>query len=90
MRKYCDAKKCDLEILMDLHIFRLIGYENVVLACHLYVCMDVCPLVPEQLDGFYSYSVVKSLSIIGQCPVNMNIPAPKIGTLEKRPKIKWL
>jgi hypothetical protein len=30
-------------------------------------------LVSEEFDGFYSYSVVKSLSIIGQYSVNMNI-----------------
>jgi hypothetical protein len=46
----------------------------------MYVCMYICmcaSLAPGRLDGFYSYSVFKSLFIIGQCPVNMNNPAPK-------------
>lgn len=51
--------------------------------CIYVVCMDVCSLVPEWLDRFYSYSELKSLFIIGQCPMNMNIPAPKIGTQNK-------
>jgi hypothetical protein len=34
-------------------------------------------LAPELLDGFYSCSVFKSLSILGRCPVNLNIPYPK-------------
>jgi hypothetical protein len=34
-------------------------------------------LVPERLDGFCSNSVSKHLFIIGQCPVNMNFPAPE-------------
>lgn len=29
-------------------------------------------LAPERFDGFYSYSVFMSSSIIGQCPVNIN------------------
>jgi hypothetical protein len=52
MKKYCDAKKCDLEILMDLHIFSLTEYENVVLACHLCVCMAVYSLVPNSWTDF--------------------------------------
>jgi hypothetical protein len=39
-------------------------------------------LIPEQLDGFYKYSVFTSLSGIGRCPVNINISAPKIGALQ--------
>jgi hypothetical protein len=42
--------------------------------------------VPDQLDGFYLYSVLKSLSVIGQCLVNMNILAPKIEVCQMRPK----
>jgi hypothetical protein len=34
-------------------------------------------LVPEWFNGFYAYLVFKSLSVIGQCLVNMNIPAKK-------------
>jgi hypothetical protein len=35
-------------------------------------------LAPEQLDGFYSYSVFKSLSTTGRCQENMKILATKI------------
>jgi hypothetical protein len=47
------------------------------------VCPYVmCPLlVPKQFDRFYLYFVFKSLSIVGQCPLNKNILAPKIGSL---------
>jgi hypothetical protein len=33
---------------------------------------------PERFDGFDSFPVFKSLSIIGQRLKNMNAPAPKI------------
>jgi hypothetical protein len=37
-------------------------------------------LAPERLDGFYLYLVRKRVtSITDQCPVNMNILAPKVG-----------
>jgi hypothetical protein len=36
------------------------------------------PLLPEQLGEFNPYLVFKSLSFIGQGPVNMSIPVPKI------------
>jgi hypothetical protein len=36
-------------------------------------------LAAEEFDGFYSYSVFKSLLIITQCLVKMNILAQKIG-----------
>jgi hypothetical protein len=41
--------------------------------------------VTERLDvgEFYLYSVLKSLSITGRCPVNMNITTPKIGALHR-------
>jgi hypothetical protein len=37
--------------------------------------------VPCWLDGFYSYSVFRSLSIIGLFQVNRNILAPKMKAL---------
>jgi hypothetical protein len=43
-----------------------------------WICVS---LASERLEGFYSYSAFKSLSIIGRFPVNMNIPAPKTGAL---------
>jgi hypothetical protein len=46
--------------------------------------------MPEELDGFYSYSLFKNSCIVGQCPVNMNILAPKIWALQMGPKnTKW-
>jgi hypothetical protein len=36
----------------------------------------------EWFDGYYSYSVFKSLSDLGQCLVNTNIPAETIGALQ--------
>jgi hypothetical protein len=79
-RKYCDSKKTDLEILMDLHIFSTPEYE--VVFGMLPVCMCTS-LVSERLEGFYFYSVFRSLSILGQCLVNINILAPKIGALHR-------
>lgn len=38
-------------------------------------------LASERLEGFYSYTAFKSLSIIGRFPVNMNIPAAKTGAV---------
>jgi hypothetical protein len=43
----------------------------------------MCPsLLDEQFDRFYQYSAFKSLSIMGQCPVDANIPAPEIGAIQ--------
>lgn len=35
-------------------------------------------VAPERLGGFYSCSVFKSLSVIGLCQANTNVPASKI------------
>jgi hypothetical protein len=43
-------------------------------------------LVPERLDGFCSDFIFKSSSIIGRCPMNLNIPAPKIKALQAHPR----
>jgi hypothetical protein len=43
-------------------------------------------LALEPLDGFYSYSVLKSLSLVGRCSANMVVPAPEIGTHQTIPK----
>jgi hypothetical protein len=55
------------------------------------VCMYVCmydSLAPEVLDGIYSHSVSKDVSIRGRCPVNVNIPAQKIGPLKWARELK--
>jgi hypothetical protein len=47
-----------------------------MLLISLYIC--TCPsLVPERLDGLYSYSVFKTSSVMCRCPVNVNIVAPE-------------
>jgi hypothetical protein len=56
-------------------------YDISVYACvsaHLHVCPQ---LAPAQSDELYLYLLFKSLSIIGQCPVNMDILEP-IGALQ--------
>jgi hypothetical protein len=47
---------------------------------------DVHLSKPERLGGFYSNSVLKSLSIFGRYPVNMNISAAETGTLQTAAK----
>jgi hypothetical protein len=91
MRKCYDfeKKKCIL-ILMGLHIFNFSEKKN-FLECHLsvYTHIWICALLmPEQIDKFYSYSIFKSLSFIGQCPVNMSILAPEIRVLQMGPKLQ--
>jgi hypothetical protein len=52
----------------------------------IYGWMDAS-LAPERFDGFYSYSVFNTVSIVGRSPV---ISAPKIRVLLMRPiKSKW-
>jgi hypothetical protein len=74
-----------LEFLTNLNVFSSPQYEKVVFGMQsvcVYEYMYMFPsLVPEPLDRFYSCAVLKSLSVIGQCPVNTNILAPDIGTL---------
>jgi hypothetical protein len=43
------------------------------------VCTDVCIVVCELLERFDLYFILMSLSILGQCPGNLNIPAPNSG-----------
>jgi hypothetical protein len=60
--------------------------KQLYLECCLYVCLCKYLLVPQRLGGFYSYSVTKSIFIIGQSPVNINILAQEIGALHMVPK----
>jgi hypothetical protein len=83
MRKYYGYEKT--QFLTGLHIFSLPEYE-VVFVC-LSVCMDLCAvLMPQWLNRFYSCSVFESLSIIGQCLVNMSILSLRIEALQMGPK----
>jgi hypothetical protein len=55
---------CTAAILTTILVCRVCPY--------VYVCMcDTLP--PQRLDGWYSYSVFKSLSVTGRCPVNTYI-----------------
>jgi hypothetical protein len=38
------------------------------------------------MDRNYSYSLLKILFILGQCPVDLDIPTPKIRTHQMSPK----
>jgi hypothetical protein len=69
MRRYCDDET-------EEQILRFGGYEKVGFGMPS-VCMYPL-LVPERLDGCYSYLYLKSLSITGRCSVNMNVQAQKI------------
>jgi hypothetical protein len=74
---------------MDLHIFKIHKFNKKVISRKL--SLDICrcahtgvcvhrhaSLAPEQLRGFYSYSVFTDLSIMGWCPVNVYISAPEM------------
>jgi hypothetical protein len=81
-------KKKNPLILMGLHILNPSEKElefHLPVYTHIWICVL---LVPEQIYKFYSYSVFKSLSFIGQCPVNVNILAPEIRALQMGPKIQ--
>lgn len=85
-RRYCDPeKKTDLETLTDLHNLNLLNKKNWCFL-RLFVCLYtwICAWpASEQFGGFYSYWVLKSLYIIGWSLANVNILAPKIGTLQR-------
>jgi hypothetical protein len=40
----------------------------------------------ERMDRIYSYLLLKILFILGQCPVNLDIPTPKTRAHQKGPK----
>jgi hypothetical protein len=58
------------------------GFRNAI-SLHVWVCSS---LAVEWLDGFYSYSIFKSVSVIGRCQMNMNIQAPKVGVFQMVPE----
>jgi hypothetical protein len=58
---------------------------------HAYIDIEMCSsLSPEEFGRYYSYLVLKSSSIIGQCPVNMEHLSPKIGALHIASKSKMV
>jgi hypothetical protein len=62
-------------------IFKVIWYVLVCLSSRMCSSLEL-----QEVDRLYSYFVFKSSSVIGWCPVNMNIAAPKIRTLQVDPK----
>jgi hypothetical protein len=79
------VKKKYLEILTGLHLFALRGYESVVFGVPrvcLLVCMVAYVLPFIRLYKLHSHSAFECLSVLHRCPMNLNIPAPKIGTLQ--------
>jgi hypothetical protein len=53
----------------------------------MYACMRAS-VAPGVLCGFYAYSVFRTFSIPGRCPMNMSILSPKIGALHMGLKIR--
>jgi hypothetical protein len=66
MKKYGDGEKL-ISIFLRIYTFSVpLNMIKWVLKFHLFVYMYVCmcpSLVPEWLDGFYSYSIFKSLTV---------------------------
>jgi hypothetical protein len=85
-------KEIDLDILMHLHILSSPEHKKVIFEM-LSVYTDV-HLTSTQMDELYLYLVFKILSVVGQCPVHMNILAPKNRgpsyALKKQFSQKWL
>jgi hypothetical protein len=48
--------------------------------------VSLCMLVPEHLELFHSYSILKIVSTISQYWLNMNAPAPKARSLQVDPR----
>jgi hypothetical protein len=84
MRKYCDGVKVSVEIWTGLHVLSTPEYSKVVLGMPS-TCLS---MVPERIDGFYSYSAFESLYHIGRRAMNMNIVAPEIGAVQVPPAPK--
>jgi hypothetical protein len=74
--KFCDGEKSILEVLTDLH--KKVGWYVLCL----YVCMHM-RLASAWAGGRISfmYPAFRSLSLVVQSSVNMNIPSPKIGAI---------
>jgi hypothetical protein len=95
MRKYCVGEKYPSQDVDGFTNFQLPSFKkNVFGMPSISLCLSVCKylwictsLAPERLVGFYSHSAFKSLSNIGQYPVNIDNSTPKIGALHKPPKL---
>jgi hypothetical protein len=76
MRKFCDDERTTTLKFWGFYIFSV---DPITYTCFLnvvFMSVRTCPsLKPEQLNEFHSYSVLKTWSIIGRCPLNANIPA---------------
>lgn len=90
MRECCYLKRIDLEILTDLYIVRTPLPPNAKKRFfNSSACISIC--APRwRLDGSTDFALIPNLSVIGRCPVNMNILASKIeDALHMIPKTKW-
>jgi hypothetical protein len=81
-RNICHEICNGLHMLNPLNTKRFFVYR-LYISVHIHIWMSAS-LAPKLIDGFCSFSVLKSLFILERCPVNMNIPAPKIRAL------KWI
>jgi hypothetical protein len=83
VRRYCDRGKSYLDILTDFQVFSTPEYG--MLPVRLSVRM--CTLLDAgRFRGFNLYSEFIISCIMGPCPMNMNILAPKIGVFRMGPK----
>jgi hypothetical protein len=55
--KYCDHEKTEHKVLMDMYVLSTPEYEMWVFGTSF---VQSASLAPEELDGFYSYSLYKS------------------------------
>jgi hypothetical protein len=80
------VKNVNLDVATDLHVF---GIIEIIPSVCLSVCLSVCiSLYPyacahEQAAGYHSHSPFKNYPTTGECQVDTNIPATKIGALRR-------
>jgi hypothetical protein len=91
MRNNCDRERKSMMkfwriCMYSTPVITKISFWNAV-GMHVCIYVSMCtPLSPEWLEGLYSYSIIRSLCILGRCPVNLDAPILKIGRLQIGPK----
>jgi hypothetical protein len=81
MIKYCDHEKY-VSRFWRVYTFHPPWLRKAFFGMPSCVCMYVCPLAPELLERLHSYSVLKSLSILRLCPMNLNFSLQNIGAFQ--------
>jgi hypothetical protein len=71
MRSYNNGERAIWRFPTIYMIPASLNIKRAVLECHLFFIRTRSSLVPAVLGGFCSYSVLKSLSSTGWCPVNI-------------------